>query len=533
MISTLLDISGPTGGNGGTIEFPSVGTFQFSGGPIVIGVDLSTTTQPYAIIIQGDGQGSEGMPLIQKTDAGDLFQVSNTTTSDQHVGGITFRDLQIDYSNELTSGAAIHVLHGENVRVFRCVFQDCPNALLLEDTLQCNMIDCTVIYPNNPAIAAVQIGAGSITAKETFIAGTTLLSDNNPNGVGILVENADQIRVANTRIEGFQQGILIQPGGMNNNVRRAYFGNVSCYPNSEVSTVGAAVLIQPTDGTWVAQVWFEACQLGPPKEGTEYLGAGVVIDPLNGSGGGGNVDQVRLIGCHVCQWNGPGLELIGAGTSGTQTPSNIEVVGGYYSLNGSNPGSGLPSAGIALVGGTNGPYGVRVVGAACNNSVFFSGGSGGVFLTPTQDYGISIASATQTNLFVHDCDLTGNLSAPISTSGSLTTLHVANCAGYNDQGVAVHSVVPTSATTFFSYSFTTPYYGPVEFYVSGVSGAISQISVDGHATPLKSGSFYLAPGESGQINLVRNEYPDLPNDWEITQLSRRSAPLARTVAVGW
>lgn len=79
MVETLLDSTGPTGGNGGTIEFPSVGTFSFSGNPIVIGVDLHSNTQPYAIIIQGDGQGSLSAPLLQKTDSGDFFQVNNNT----------------------------------------------------------------------------------------------------------------------------------------------------------------------------------------------------------------------------------------------------------------------------------------------------------------------------------------------------------------------------------------------------------------------------------------------------------------------
>lgn len=81
MIKTLLDSGGPTSGNGGTIEFPSVGTFQFSGDPITIGIDLSGDTVPNAIIIQGDGQGSEAAPLLQKTDGGTFFVVNNDTAA--------------------------------------------------------------------------------------------------------------------------------------------------------------------------------------------------------------------------------------------------------------------------------------------------------------------------------------------------------------------------------------------------------------------------------------------------------------------
>ena len=165
LIKTLLTSSGPTNGNGGTIEFPSIGTFQFSGAPIVIGVDTSGTTQPYAIIIQGDGQGSQSVPLLQKTDGGDLFQVNNSTGSDDHVGGVTFRDLQIAYSTVQTSGAAIHVIGSENVRVLRCIFQDCPVGVYFEESLQGFMIDCTAVYPNiaDDAVAGTAVVLGHPT----------------------------------------------------------------------------------------------------------------------------------------------------------------------------------------------------------------------------------------------------------------------------------------------------------------------------------------------------------------------------------
>jgi hypothetical protein len=496
MVSKLLDSSGPTHGNGGTIEFPSVGTFQFSGDPIVIGIDLSSTTQPYSIIIQGDGQGSQSVPLLQKTDGGDLFQVNNSTGSDDHVGGITFRDLQIAYSTVQTSGAAIHVIGSENVRVLRCIFQDCPVGVYFEESLQGFMIDCTAVYPDigDEAVAGTAVVLGHPTsdnnAIETYIAGCVFQgkSGGTPGSVGIQVNNAEHVRVVNTHIEAFNQGIVISPGGTadpSHDVKRAYFGDVTCSPGSTTDATGAAVLIQPNAGTWVGEIWFVGCSLDAPDGGTSYQGGGVVLDPVGGGGGGGVIDQIRFVNCHVCKWNGPGLQLIG-GTVDEEILTNVEVLGGYYSVNGADPASGLPSAGIAIGGA---PSGVRITGAACNNSLYFNG----AFLTATQDYGIVIGSGAL-NVFVRGCDLRGNITQAVGSISSVTNVQFTDCAGYNDQATPVRTTPP--GTSPFSGT-TFGYYGPVAFYTTG--GSLTQIAIDGHNTNLTSGSFTLAAGETATL----------------------------------
>lgn len=495
MIVALLSSTGPTGGNGGTIEFPSLGTYKFSGAPIVIGPlgGVPPVTVPNAIIIQGDGQGSAAVPLLQKTDGGDLFQVNNTTTANANVGGVTFRDLYIDYNNtDATSGAAIHVVSGLNVRVLRCVFSDCPVAVFFEDSGQCNMIDCTVIYP----ALSTNVGTGLVlgdnmgdsAAIETYVAGCVFESNSSPpGGVGIQINNVEHVRVVNTRIEQFEQGITITPGGSTHNARKLYFGNVSCFPTSSTpdTATGAAVLIQPTNSAWAVEIWFDCCELDAPDNAgsLSYTGAGVVVDPVNGAGGGGFIDQIRFTDCHVCRWNGPGLQLIGG--SGTPILTNVEILGGYYSLNGANPAAGLPAAGIAIGSAS----GVRISNAACDNSVYFSGG----FLTPTQDYGISFASGAQ-DVFVRGCDLRGNLTQAVAPISGVTNVQITNSAGYNDQATLVRATPPGPS----SFNGTTyGYHGPVEFYTTG--GGLSQIAIDTNNTNLTSGSFRLGAGESAVL----------------------------------
>jgi hypothetical protein len=187
----------------------------------------------------------------------------------------------------------------------------------------------------------------------------------------------------------------------------------------------------------------------------------------------------------VCKWNGPGLQLIG-GSGSDEILTNIEVLGGYYSLNGADPASGLPSAGIAIGGA---PSGARITGAACNNLVDYNG----TFLPATQDYGIVIGSGAL-NVFVRDCDLRGNITQAVASISSVTNVQITDCAGYNDQATAVRTTPPGPS----AFSGTTfGYYGPVAFYTTG--GSLTQIAIDGHNTNLTSGSFTLAAGETATL----------------------------------
>ena len=481
---------------GGTILIPSVGTYQIAG-PITINASSQ------ALVFAGTGQGDKNVPLLQVTNGADLFQVNNPTTgvADANVGGVTFQDLHIQYVTNFT-GAAIHVVNSQNVRLLRVVLHDCPQGVYFEESLQGSMIDCTAIYPSaavTPTCVTIGHPSGDNSGIETYIAGCTFRNDNN-TGIAMQIYNAEHVRVVNTRMEGFQQGILITPAGAHQNVKKVYFGNVGCFAESSQAATGAGVLIQPQNGRWVAQVTFDSCELDAPDNGTSYLGGGVIVDPLNGPGGGGIIDQVRLKDCHVCKWPGPGLIIYGGNNSSNATASNIEILGGYYSLNGGNPSSCLPSAGIAVFGGTNGPQGVRITGAICNNSVWDNTPSppipgSGEFLPATQHYGMWFTTSAQ-NVFVRGCDVTGNKTQGLLFSSFTgTAIQITDCPGYNDQA----SPLATSAPSGPFNGVTFGYYGPVAFYASG--GSSVTIQIDGHGTGLASGGFTLSPGESAQFVL--------------------------------
>jgi hypothetical protein len=481
---------------GGTILIPAIGTYPIHG-PIAISASSE------ALVFAGTGQGDKTNPLLQVTNGADLFQVNNPTAgvNDANVGGVTFQDLHIQYVTNF-AGAAIHVVNGQNVRLLRVVLHDCPRGAYFEESLQCSMIDCTAIYPSaglSPTCVTIGHPSSDNNGIETYIAGCVFRNDNN-TGVAMQIYNAEHVRVVNTRMEAFQQGVLVTPSGVHQNVKKVYFGNVSCFAESNSAGTGAGVLIQPQNGRWVGQVTFDSCELDAPDNGTSYLGAGVIIDPVNGAGGGGVIDQVRFKDCHVCKWPGPGLAIYGGNNSSTPTATNVEILGGYYSLNGGSPASGLPSAGIAILGGTNGPQGVRISGATCNNSLWDNTpGSpipgSGEFLPATQNYGMWFATSAQT-MFIRGCDVSGNKTQGLFFSSfSGTNVQITDCPSYNDQMALVKSGAPGSTVVFSAATYG--YYGPAAFYVSG--GIVQSISIGNNNTHLTSGTFLLGAGETATI----------------------------------
>jgi hypothetical protein len=469
------------------------------------------------LLFLGTGNGTTLMVVQNSSQLyGNLFGIDIANTSDQNIGGFSFQDFQIQYASGASFSptvAAFHVRQGRNIRLFRMILIDCPIGLNLQGSLQASVIDCEIQNNLNPG-TPIALGNTPNSAKETYVAGCILdaIGEAYGTGVGLSISDAEQVRIVNTRIDSFQQGIVISPNG--GNVLHLSFENVSVFATSiGTATAGGALVIQPTSGGSVTQTVFVGCEFTPSPTGSGgYSGSGILI-----SGSGAIVDQVRLVSCYSCTWPAAGLEVNGA--------TNIEVLGGYYSCNGTS--ESLPNelpAGIALTASAGDSAGVRVVGVACNNSILNSAESVPGGEQATQQFGIYVensvwlisnviidscdlsgnlafgvgidASATSegpgiTELFVRGCNLTGNHSGAVQALGT-PNAQITDCAGYNDQAKVLGTIAGGSITnTRYNY------YGPIAFYVSG--GNVSQITIDGSATGLKSGGFTLGPGESGQI----------------------------------
>jgi hypothetical protein len=473
------------------------------------------------------GTGSARLVMIANSDMvwGDIFFVQSNTGGNEDLPGMTFEDLYFHFQATTTSYAAIHVAAitsggsndgGQNVRITRCVFDDCPTAVWFEQALQCSMFECTATYTSNVGTCVI-IGNGAdsgqdAAGKEIYIAFCDFFG--GVGGIGIQILGSEQTRVMNSRIDGFSQGIQIAPGSHGKNALRCYFCDVSVYvgPTSD-GPIGTALTIQPqSTNQQIAQIVFEGCAFEPSDSSTsmEGGGAGIIIDP-----NGGIIDTVRFVSCYSCRWPGQGMLISGG--------SNIEVLGGMYA--GNNLGSGTgPFAGVAIIGAATG---VRIIGASCVGKYSYVT-VGNEMPSPHQAYGVYVdqgatdvlieacdvrensengvyingeSGAVTTDVFVRGCNATGYsaYSTAISVNGTILNVQVTDCAGYNDTGVAI-SYTPISGASFSGPMLG--YYGPLVIYAANGTAAISQVQINGHVTHLTQGTFYLSPGTASAISVT-------------------------------
>jgi hypothetical protein len=507
---------------GGTILIPSeengATTYNMQG-PIYVGT--ATSPSPVSLIFAGTAQGTQSAPTMQvQTNAGgpysgDLFYVDTTTTTDQDVGGITFQDLNIAYLEGASApGAAIHVISGENVRLLRVILTNCPQGVWFEDTLQCSLLECTGNYTkdgNSGTMVTIGNDVMGVAGKEIYITGCKFAS--HTGGVGIEIQGAEHVRVSNTRIDTFYEGIKIVPGASmsgGHNTLRHSFEDVTVYAftsDGNSGVAGAALTIQPQGPQNVSQIVFSHCLFEPDEMAEGSIGPGIYIDE---GLYGGTIDNVRFVSCFSTRWSGPGIEI----TSG----SNIEINGGFYSGNasGSNPSGG--SGGVSITGAASG---VRIIGASCVGSypyievdkketspvqdigIYIAGGGGNNIIVDHCDlrgnsqYAVSLSGAAvlTSEVFIRNCNMEGYTGNPIDFGADLSIIEATNCAGYNDQAAAITTTAPVSGATFSGTTYG--YYGPVWFSATG--GGLTVIEIDGHSTGLTSGSFTLGPRDTAKL----------------------------------
>lgn len=182
---------------------------------------------------------------------------------------------------------------------------------------------------------------------------------------------------------------------------------------------------------------------------------------------------MKLIGVTSQGWVGPGVQIVGG--------QNIQIIGGTYSGNGST------SAGIAITGT---PANISMVGA--DLSAKYSGAA-----TVQQD--ALQVSGSPTTVLCKSCTMLGYSGIPVQVTGAPSNLQIIDGAGYNDLAKVLTTTLPGSGSTHtFSnttVSSTTPWYGPIAFYVS----AVSNVHIDNNPTGTTTGGFTLSPNETAYL----------------------------------
>jgi hypothetical protein len=532
----------------------------------------------WPLLFKGTGSTKLSMVVGESTPGGDIFYVDTGNGNNDNTGGVTFEDLTFVYPGGISTAealeqwAAIHLPGGgdsaaQNVRVSRCIFEDCPLGIWAENALQLSVLECLMEFRSSGNVGTCIIlgdATSGDAAKEVFITDCLFAAGKAPNGsTAIQILGSDEIFVEDCHIDGFTDGIAIVPGPTGHNAVHLHFSGCTVYTGvdgSDTPNLGRCCIIQPQPDTsgsepvpgvaQVGEVIFTGCIFELGASVTEIpgtTGPGILVDATYGA-----VGLIRFVSCQSTRWPGPGLEVTGNPTGTNLQPANIEVLGGIYAGNLEGGTLSSPSCGIYL----DVVQGARVSGASCvgsyykividsthsaespqqeygiyidagassiivansdcrNNSeagIYVEGGASDVIIDAcdlrgngTNGIYVDASTTAVTDVFVRNCNARGSwaYNAAINVSGSgsnASTVQVTNTAGYNDQGVTLHTAMPTSGTAFYSYSFANTYYGPVEFYTQPGLGTISMIFVDGQLTGLKQGSFFLQPGEYALID---------------------------------
>ncbi len=450
------------------------GQYKFSS---TITMDGTASPNPFpdaSLIIAGYGSKTE---LIQ-TGTLDTFSISYLSS------GIRFQDLQISYGGDGAVGnAAVRVSHSQNVTCERVFFADCPTAMYLDDkALQSGLFDCTVEYALGPdgATAVTLGGSENYVAQCVFrqgVDGNAPAADAPTGCTAILIApKGGGIYITDTQLSDFDTAIMIT-GTSSGNLTHACISNVHC--ESGVN----AVLIQPSSGETVYQVFFDDCVFARTSVSTNTK-SGVLVD-LSKKGA---VSDIFFNNCMSHDWAGAGLEVNGG--------QDIVIVGGRYGSN-ANALTQATSGGISVSGPA---VRVSITGADCSGSIPSYSSQPQNPPPAPQPYGISVTGAV-VDMQVRGCNLNNCKTGPLYANPG-SDLRVTDCDGYNDQGTVLQASAVSPTGTFTNkYAWANApqgWFGPIAFYVTGT---FSGVFIDGQNTYLlNGGGFTLAPGESASIS---------------------------------
>lgn len=457
-----------TNGNGGTISFPSVGTYEFNG-PITIGAGTASLSP--SILFTGTGPGSLTVPILKMVhNPTNLFVVNNSSSKDYDIGGILFQDLQIMYADDLTAGAAILVGNdlmsgtgSQNVRVLRMVFQDCPKGVVFQNALQGLVEQCTFTFEHQAEGVAVKVDTAQppkhgSSCNQILIKKCDIRTKKaNNTGIGVAVYACKHVTLENLSISGLDRGILLSP----TTVPQNEIFHVTIY-DCQVGALSSGLHLVPgvASASRLREVRVVASSF-TRSGGATYEGSGIRIELPTGVSND-QVDAVKLIGVTSQGWLGHGLEIEGG--------KNIQIIGGTYA------GNGADHAGIAITGPAEN---VSMVGV--DQSATYLGGA-------AQKAALHVSGDSKTVLS-KDCTMLGYPVdvSPVDAIGS-PDLQINNAAGYSDLNTRLNEggapTSPTSASTT-----TTPYFGPSTVDFSHTKELKAHISGKGYM--MKFGSLYL------------------------------------------
>jgi hypothetical protein len=381
----------------------------------------------------GDAPGAAGTPFyhfsIDFSLDSTFFSCNSTgsyTTGGKYFRSLAFQGTKLGSKTDTCIYAAT-----ANVRAYSCTFKDIPTALKMQGS-GCALEQCTISYLSGKDSAKAIVIGGS----QCGVFGPSAISQQ-PGGpqncTGISIEGADHAVLANLHVSDWNIGVDFSQyrgseyvGAQNVEIR-----------NCEIMSVASALNIQlaMTTSAVLSGVKVTSCHLA--KSNNSSATDPVVLIDINFNLSNNQLYDIVLVDCTVFNMGLNGSAQYGLQITGG---TNLKVLGGTYSNNGSGNG-----AGIAITG----PCGdLQIVGANLQPSYPWAGTTkhGGL---NSQTFALLVTGGPTGTVLVLDCDMSGYGTgvSPVSVSGTPPNeLLIYSCVGYNDQGFQISMVAPTAAT---------------------------------------------------------------------------------------
>jgi hypothetical protein len=425
--------------------------------------------------------------------------------------------------------------------------QACTGVKILGGSSDICIKQCALVYNGTSSSSTVGISVGASTGAR--------ISDTQISGFanGITLQSSSGSNIAQARFTALEIDAYTTCVSIGAAVYDVSFLDCRCSPSSATPT-GSGIVLSASSNSGIDTVTFTSCVVSGYTSG--YYGMQIATGQniqINGGyySGNGSAGIAVTGGAAEIQINGASCLGVSYAQSSSTTQQagiyitsgeDIQITGVNCSGNGTSESAG---SGILIAGPAATPLqNIRIVGAICTGATLGSSSA-------TQRYGVSASGAA--NIVIDGCLLTGNTGAAVNlgsvqyatvnacdiysnasatakgiiVAGSLLypadfvfirncnaeqfassgfstivavgantlNVEVANCAGYNDQGVELaHSTsAPTGAFSGRNYG----YFGPTAFYVASSSATVM---IDGESTFLHQGGFTLAPGETAQVS---------------------------------
>lgn len=424
---------------------------------------------------------------VDFTNHGIVLNCSGNSTS----GGKYFRSLAFKGTNAAIGDTCIYA-GTDNCRAINCTFTDVPTSFYATGN-GCTIEQCTINYTTVDGATAIRLAGNQCGVFGLADMDQQKHDHGGPRDcTAVSVEGAEQSIIADVHLSDWFIGVdfSAQVGGAQDAEIR----------NAEIQAWQSALKIElPSSVSSITRgIKVTGCMLAK-SGGSTNTDPIVSIAPGTGNSNA-QLSDVALLDCTV--FSGAvsanaqyGLEIAGG--------TNIRIIGGVYSNNGSMGG-----AGIAITGACGD---VQIIGANLQSSYPWAGT---VHTLNDQTYGLLVTSAPASTgtILVKDCDLYGYDPMASQQAVAVTVpitrgLFIANCRGYNDAGTALNSMAaPTTPTAAATCS--SPYFGPS---VIAFSSAIPvHVTVFGQTFIQSYGVFYL-PSPYDTISFSRA--PSLGFSW--------------------